>query len=187
MNKRNLIVGFGVLALAVTAFGVRGLTFARRAKSGVAAQSVRTIPEHVPYMFLFDHHYSNLRKAAELEQEGKDGGVYRSMFKRRAELSDAQAGQLDQVTLDCEQELALQDAKAQPLIDAYRKQYPSGALPDGVTLPPPPAELDAMQQERDAIILRARDRLRAALGEAEFARFDAFVKSRIGAIIQPGR
>ena len=136
-------------------------------------------------MVLFNHHHFNLQKADELTQHGKDDSQYRLMFKRRAELSDSEAQALDQVTRDCQQELAQQDSKAQAVIAQFRKQYPAGKLPEGVTLPPPPPELSQMQQERDAIIIRARDRLHAAFGDEEFARFDSFVQSRIRAGIKP--
>jgi hypothetical protein len=36
-----------------------------------------------------------------------------------------------------------------------------------------------MQQERNAIILRARDRLRQAFGAKEFERFDAFLQAHV--------
>ena len=50
--------------------------------------------------------------------------------------------------------------------------------------PPPPPELFAMQQERNAIILQARERLHAAFGEEEFTRFDQFVQKRIGSQVK---
>jgi hypothetical protein len=186
MNKKLFI-----FCLATT-IGV-AIVFAKRTTSQDSSSSSATpvtqqtiaLPEHVPYMVLFSHHYSNLQKADELAQQGKDDNQYRLMFRRRAGLSDTQAQILDQVTRDCKQELARQDAKAQAVIAEFRKQYPVGTLPEGVTLPPPPPELTQLQQERDAIILRARDRLHAAFGDEEFARFDSFVQSRIGAAIKP--
>jgi hypothetical protein len=92
---------------------------------------------------------------------------------------------LDQVTFECEEELAQQDAKAQAVIDNFRKHFPVGPLPEGVTLPPPPPELTVMQEERNAIILRARDRLRTAYGDQAFAKFDAFVKTLGVSNVQP--
>ncbi len=186
MNKKLL-----TLFLAAIVGGT--IIFAKRApsqsNSSPAAppvtQQTTALPEHVPYMVLFNHHHFNLQKADELEKEGKDGSQHRFMFKRRAGLSESQAQVFDQVTRDCQQELAKQDAKAQAVIAEFRKQYPIGKLPDGVTLPPLPPELAQLQQERDTIILRARDRLHGAFGDQEFARFDSFVQSRIKAGIKP--
>jgi hypothetical protein len=39
----------------------------------------------------------------------------------------------------------------------------------------PPAELKTMQEERNAMYLRARDRIRATIGEEDFRRLDEFV------------
>jgi hypothetical protein len=42
-----------------------------------------------------------------------------------------------------------------------------------------------MWEERNAMILRARDQLRAAFGEEEFARFDNYAKFHYGANASP--
>jgi hypothetical protein len=180
-RKRSLLVAvLTVAAMSALAFVSQ---FHSRGKAAQPAtttgQAERVIPDHVPYMFLFKHHHFNLQKADELAQQGKDDSQYRLMFKRRAGLSDREAQDFDQITRECNQELAQQDAKAQAVIAEFRKQYPDGKLPEGVTLPPPPPELTQLQQEHDAIILRARDRLHAALGDEEFTRFDSFVQSRV--------
>lgn len=146
--------------------------------AGVSVATRLTLPEFVPYMFLFYQHHFNMNKAADFERQGKDGAGFRSILKKQAALSDHEASILDQVTADCERAIADQDAKAQAVITAFRMRYPVGDLQPGVTLPPPPPELATMQKERNAIILRARDRLHAAFGEQEFRRFDTFVQAR---------
>ena len=77
-----------------------------------------------------------------------------------------------------ELQVAAQDAKAKVIIDRFRAQYPYGIVNPSFPLKPPSPELKEMQQERNNIILRARDQLRAELGEEAFARFDQFVKQR---------
>jgi len=186
-RKRSLLVAVLIVAaLAALAFVSHFHSLGKAAQPATTTgQAERVLPEHLPYMFLFKHHHSNLQKADELARQGKDDGQYRLMFKRRAGLSDREAQDFDQITRDCNQELAQQDAKAQAVIAEFRKRYPLGQLPEGVTLPPPPPELIQLQQEHDAIILRARDRLHAAFGDEEFARFDSFVQSRIKKGIKP--
>jgi hypothetical protein len=186
MNKKLLILFLAAIVGGAILFAKRAPSQSNSSSAAIPfSQQTTALPEHVPYMFLFSHHYSNLQKADELAQQGKDDSQYRLMFKRRAGLSDYQAQALDQVTRDCQQEVVQQDAKAQAVLAEFRKQYPIGKLPEGVTLPPPPPELTQLQQERDAIILRARDRLHAAFGDEEFARFDSFVQSRVRAEIKP--
>jgi hypothetical protein len=177
---------YAIIILIAVALTLCGFTLGREGQKQVGNSRIVEVPEFVPYMFLFDHHYFNLKKAAELEQQGKDGHRLHSIFQRQAGLTDQQASTFDQITFDCEQALAMQDAKAQAVIAAFRLRYPVGNLPAGVTLPPPPPELTTMQQERNAIILRARDRLRTEWGEQDFTRFDAFLKSHIVSAGQPG-
>ena|SRR5437588_4888386 len=137
------------------------------------------MPEHVPYMFLF-HHLSFLKqKAEEFEKLGKGKSILLQRFREDAGLNDAQFQQLLLVALDCERRVAEQDKKAMVIINRMKAPYPDGKLPAGEAPPPLPPELITMQQERDAIILRARDSLRRALGEQDFVRFNAFVQSHI--------
>jgi hypothetical protein len=186
MIKRLLI-----LSLAATATGASIYFTVRSHGQGTpltvsppVAQQTGSLPEYVPYMFLFDHHGSNLRKAAELEREGKDATFFHSMFKDQIGLTDEKSAVFDQVTRDCEQELAVQDAKAQVVISKFKARYPSGIVPADETIAPPPPELTTLQLERNAIILRARDRLHAALGEGEFARFDSYIRVRFASRVQ---
>jgi hypothetical protein len=154
---------------------------------GRAGAQSSSLPEYVPYMFLFDHHSFNLKKASELTQQGKDGTAYSLMFKRLASLTDVEAAELDQATVECQSALAQQDAQAQALIQGFRAKYPQGVLPAGQKLPPPPSELAILQQGRYAIILQARHRLHSAFGDQEFARFDAFVQSQVASRVTGGK
>lgn len=143
------------------------------------------IPDHIAYLHLFRHTAAFKKKAEELERAGKDGSAFKTYFKRKAELNDGEAQLLDAIASECAGELEQQDAKAKVLIDAYKAQYPGGRVPHGEVPNPPPAELRAMSEGRDAIVLRYRDRLRATLGEDEFNRFQSFVKRRVVPNIHP--
>src|SRR6266850_4641496 len=107
-----------------------------------------------------------------MQRQGKDTTALRSFFQHKANLSEFQARILDTVAAECVRQVDAQDARAQQIISAFRLRFPPGKLPKGVKLPPPPPELTQMQNERDAMILSARDRLRIALGEDEFQRFE---------------
>ena len=177
MNRRRMLTSLCFLAL-----GIGSLALARQSQS-VQQSSAQPrpggVPDYVAYKHLFHHVAAFKKKAEETERDGKDGAPFRTFFKRKAQLSDEQARLLDQIASDFDQEVKLQDARAKVLIDAYRAQYPDGKVPHGETPKPPPAELKVMTQERNAIILRARDRLRAAFGDDEFRRFDDFVKRNV--------
>lgn len=142
-------------------------------------------PPQVVYSALF-HHVVAVKEQAEVEErQGKDASSLRSLFRDRADLSDVQAHLLNAIATDCVREVAVQDARAQEIINAFRLRFPPGRLPIGVKLPPPPPELAQMQEERDAMILRAGERLRLALDENEFQRFEGFVMRRVAAAIEP--
>jgi hypothetical protein len=126
-----------------------------------------------------------MQQADEMQRQGKDTSPLRSFFQRKANLNEFQARILDTVADECVRQLDVQDARGQLIINDFRKRFPPGKLPTGVKLPPPPLELTKMQEERDAMILRARDRLRIAFGEDEFQRFEGFVTERVDSGIEP--
>ena len=97
MLKRPL-----VLSLAATVTGASIFFSVRSHGQGTAlpvnppvTHQSGSLPEHVPYMFLFDQHGSNLRKAAELELQGKDSTFFRTMFKNQLGLSDDEIKQFE--------------------------------------------------------------------------------------------
>lgn len=178
MNIRKTLLALFVLALGVGTFAV--IRPVKSVKDNrPPQQQVQEVPEHVPYIFLFHQLASLKQQADEADRQGKNDSSLRSLFKNQAALNDEQASALDTIAFDCVREVAQQDAKAKVIIDAFKARHPGGKLQRGETLPPPPAELTAMQEERNAIILRARDRLHTALGEQEFNRFEEFVKQHV--------
>lgn len=186
MSKRLLLIlCVSTLALGALAFGSRAQSDGSRERAAQLDLEPHTpeLPEHVPYMFLFARQAHFLKEAEKLERQGvgmqNEVAAYRTALKQEAELNDEQARSFDEIAAECARKVALKDAQAKVIIDALAAQFPDGKVPEGVELPPPPAELSVLQQERDAIILEARDRLRAAFGDEEFARFNRFVKETV--------
>lgn len=177
MHKKHLVA-----AVCVTLFLVLALTLSRQAATERAQVSGRRpatpggLPEHVAYEFLF-------RRSVFFRGRAASAGKPQSLdptLGREAGLRDEHIGVLDEIAAACLQEVKAQDEKARVLINSYRARYPARTLPQGQSLPPPPPELEAMQRERDAILLRGRDHLREALGESGFTRFSEFVMRRFG-------
>jgi|SRR5882724_905491 len=172
---RNKYMVTGLCSLAFLA-GVLIIT-----KRPSRAQSPQAqVPEHVIYRHLFHHVVALKKKAEELENDGKDTAQIRTHFKRQAQLNDQQVQALDLVAAQYDEQEKVLDARAKPIIDAYKAQYPGGQVPHGQKPTPPPVELRGLSLERDALALRGRDQLSAALG-SDFARFDKFVKTRVAA------
>lgn len=176
MNRKRtlLILCIVVLAVGAVAFKASG----KRTQATAYTPQAQLLPETVAYRFFFQDVAALKRKADEIEQQGKSSSL-RSLIKRDANLSDEHAAALEGISFDCERDVKAKDVQAKIIIDAFRARFPGGKVPHGERLPPPPPELDALQQERDGIILHARDRLHAAMGEQDFQRFDTFVKNRI--------
>lgn len=190
MSKKHLLVVFTFAALAVGALAVNqsvGSTKPIPQDDSTQAEAGYAVPEHVIYRHLFHHAYAMNQEADKAERKGDSNAAFslRAVYKREAELNDVQARVFSEVAAECEREVNEQDRKAKVIINAFRAQYPGGRVPNGEPLPPPSPELAQMQNERNAIILRARDRLRAALGEEEFSRFKRFVRVRVAPNIHP--
>lgn len=163
------------LVMAASAIGVSSLVKLRsRAQSKTSAQ----IADPLLYRQLFHHVLALKKKASEAEQKGEDATQFRTHFQRQAKLSDAESVILEQTALEYEETEKTLDAQAKTIIAAYKAQFINGQAPNGQELLPPPAQLKTLSQERDALTLRQRDRVRRAFGN-DFERFDAFVKTRI--------
>jgi hypothetical protein len=185
MNKRLAIVVLGIVILG------SGVLIVARHGNSTQKPTLKhaEIPDAILYKHVFQHVLALKKRAEKADSEGKDSKQFRTHFKRQAELSDGEAETLDRVAAEWDQEMAPIEARAKLLSQTYKAQFPGGQLPHGQTPPPPPPELRTLSEERDASVLRARDRLKTALGETEFNRFHAFVKEKVAPnvqIIKPG-
>ncbi len=179
MKKKRLLI-----ALCIAAGIATGLAFKFQQTQGQkkrGQQPVQSIPDYEVYHQLFHHHVSMKKKATDLEKLGNDGKFLRGFYQREAKLNDEQARMFDEIASSCDEEVAKQDAKAGAIIDEALAKNGNGNLPKGTSPPEPPAELKNLWDERNAIILRAKDRLQAAFGDQEFKRFEGFVKSNVEA------
>jgi len=176
MKKKRALTILSVFALTscALAFGWRPRPAAQMSQPQAAE-----VPVQVMYKHLFHHVIALKKKAAEVEKEGKNATQFRTHFIRKANLTPEQAGVLEEVASQLEQDELLLAARAKPLIATYKAQYPGGQVPHGQTPAPPPEELKQLSAEHDASILRARDQLRIRLGDEAFMRFDNFVRTRI--------
>jgi hypothetical protein len=133
-------------------------------------------PEHVVYRSFFHHLMALKDRATEIERTGGNGSGFRAYYENKVKLNTEQGRALDQIAADCEREVAVLDAKAKIIITAFRASALAKNSVTSGTLPALPPELKTMQQQRDMIILRARQKLRTALGEEAFQQLDGFIK-----------
>jgi hypothetical protein len=183
LKNKRIIIGLCFVAAVIA-----GLAFRSQNPQGQRRQTpsqAQAIPDYEVYRQLFHHHVTMKRKADELEKQGKDGTFFREFYRRQAQLSDDQARVFDEVASRCEEQVAEQDAKAKAIVDAALAQNGGGKLANGARPPEPPPELRALWDERNAIILRAKDSLQTAFGDGEFARFENYVKQDVVPHLSP--
>lgn len=181
MNKKAIF-----LLLCIAIFCIDIFTVAKNARSNDRAtqpqqqgNQASSIPEPVIYSILFHFVVDVRAQAKETELSGKDPSSLNSYFRLVANLDDGQARALNEIAAECIAEADKQDRKARDVIDRFRAQFPSGKVHKGTKLPPPPPELQAMQQEKNEILLKYRDKLRASLGETGFENLGKFINEQI--------
>lgn len=94
-------------------------------------------------------------------------------FKSRANLNEEENQTLQNIALEYAQKIAPIDAQAKAIIVQARKADSTGIISKSQ---PPPAELTNLQEQRNALALLYRDRLKESLGSDAAARFDSFVE-----------
>lgn len=179
MNPKRLIglLVLIILVVCIFAFG-KGPNVSSDVPKSPPASPVYNVPEFVLYGFLFKKVSRLSEKTLELQSHGKIGQKPYYPMQKEASLSVGESMALEAIASACQREVNRQDERARIVIQAFRTKFPDGKVPEGSKLPPPPPELITMQEERNAIILRARDQLRVAFGEASFASLDNYVKFR---------
>jgi hypothetical protein len=126
------------------------------------------MPEHLKFIFLFEH-LANIKDKP---------GVLRR-YQEKTGLADATFSVLVQLAVEHEQQASIIDKQAQIIIDNIHAQYPRH-LPPGVSPPAEPPELLDLQDREDALALTFRDRVRTQLGEETYARFKQFIDEEFG-------
>lgn len=187
MRNRRLILALLSIAVATT---VVAIAYAQRSRPDrdrpQTSRNNREHPRHGAlfrqqdiYEHLFRHYVSLKNAAAREEREGRDGQALRAHYRRRAALTDRESELLDSIASDCVDRVTEIDSRADELIRTARERVPGGRLRAGETPPPPPAELSALQQQRERFVMQARERLRNDFTAEAFARFDTFVQQSI--------
>ena len=115
-------------------------------------------------------------KAKADEASGKDSTPAKELFKRRLALTASEDLTLKSVATVFSSEVAKTDGMAKDVIDKFRK---ANAGKNAAFLPPPPLELNSLQQTKNATIDSFVQRLGRELGPVGFGKIDAFVKSSI--------
>lgn len=137
------------------------------------------VPPEVIYLFLFKEVAAFEEKANEAPGLGEDPEVYRTVYKRLANLTNAQSDFLKKTAAACLKELKFKDETARRIAERlrsdYQKQSSQGLAPE---VPPVSPELTKLQTQREAIILKYRDVLKAGM-EDGFSNLESYVENHI--------
>ena len=144
-------------ALTICLLSLLSLPVVAVAQSGRSAPS--SIPDHVIYWELFHRVAAFAKRADAAQKQGKDRSNLRQLIRKHAGLDEEQGQLLEHIALQCERDVAAQDAKAKALIDKFHAQYPYRIVNKGSPPPSPPSELRSLWEQRTNAILVGRDRL----------------------------
>ncbi len=178
MNKKIFFLLLSIIIITLSTLAVYSqMSATPQSQNNGNIQSSNDPSELITYRHVFSHVALLKKEGDELAAKGKDGARIRGLYKHAVPLSDQQADLLEAIALDCQRNVGEQDKKAFKIIEAFRKTIPK--LKSSVSVPVVPTELAILQAERDGMILHSRDLLRTAFGDAEFQRFDHFLKTKI--------
>jgi hypothetical protein len=150
-----------------------------------AQAQAQEIPKHVVYGMLFKEIAAFKKKAHELKLKGEDDTHFREYHKRKLSLDEGQSAAFERIADDAARKMSKLDEQAKKVIDGIRAQRPDGRLKEGELPPAPPEELKNLDRQRVDLLLRAREELLAALGEAEFQRLENLLLVNAAQTIRP--
>ena len=164
--------------------------------------NTKPMPVELAYWVLFQEIQSLKEKDAEFRSQGETSEFKSSFYAERLGLEESQFNVIDSAATECLTNLQPVDQRAREIVNEYRSAYPSGELkkktttsssinvsgfPDPVyeKLPPPPVELTQLQNQKNQIILNAKQKIKQSLGQNEFSEFDTFVQKNATKILVP--
>ena len=177
MKKKNTITIVLVLAVSATtlAFGSQS-SFTRKLFSLDFKELVRSdsqIPPQVLYDKLFRMVFSIRIKAESQKMSDEKINGSKNYFKNRANLTDEENQILQNTALEFIQQVAPIDANARTIIAQKRASNLTGVVSKDDL---PPVELINLQEQRNALALLYRDRLKESLGSDGSAKFVRYIE-----------
>ncbi len=174
-GKHRCLVGVLVLVGLVLMLGVPpGLITNAQVERRSDRKWSGSAREPVLYRTLFHTVFLLNEEAEAAERAGRTevAQALRRAFRQEAGLGAEESAVLDRLAAECEAAVRAVDARAREILAARRANYPDGKLRAGQQPLPPSPELFALQREREAVVLRYRDRLREAFGLRGWEEFE---------------
>ena len=150
-----------------------------------AATAAENLPDYVAYGHLFRHIGELNKKARSEELAGRDGDQFRKLYQRVVGLTNQEFEALERAAINTNKTLSEIDIRAKILIAEFRSQVPNGVIHEGQQLSAPPAEIEALYNQRKQVIENAIAELSNNLGAQRQADFQRFVDQQIKPGIKP--
>lgn len=179
MKKKNKFTITLVIVVAVTslAFGSSSnLNFTKELFDfgfGTSNQNTSNIPDYVLYDKLFRMIVSFKNRAETQEMSAEKLIAIENYFKDRAKLNDEENQILQNIALGYIQEITPIDSQAKTIIAQARQSYAGGVVPRNQPLP---AELVNLQEQRNTLVLKYRDRLKESYDSDGFDKLNGFIE-----------
>jgi AraC-like DNA-binding protein len=130
--------------------------------------------------FVYDMFFAHVTRLADdatrADRAGMNSQYLRRFYQDNVQLSASEVLAVNQIASELAKQLSQYDADAAAL-QKQRDLEIQTAMQSGKPVPAASAAVLHLQEGRDALILRSRDRLRAALGDAEYTRLDSYLRS----------
>ncbi len=167
MIKTAIFLGMGFASLS---FGQNITTYPQVVTASQAKSPA--LPSYVVY-----HHF--LAWASALDQDAKHRGladpyVFASPFAHSLKFDNNGLDLIRKHAKRHTDDLIQQDAKAAAVIKAYR-QSAMAALKSGQPLPPAPAKLQELEQQKTAMMIHQYVLFRSELGQAQSSKLDTYL------------
>ncbi|HEY0049073.1 MAG TPA: hypothetical protein VGB68_07295, partial [Pyrinomonadaceae bacterium] len=163
----------------------------------------KPMPPELAYWALFQEIQALKDKDGESLAQSERTNFKNSFYTNRLGLESSQFAAVDTAATECLANIQPIDQSAREIIKKYRAQFPNGELkkiqPSSPpnkqqparpqksfeSLPPVPAELKQLQNQKNQIILNAKEKIKQSLGQAEFAAFDSSVQKNAARVLIP--
>jgi len=202
-----LIMAVGFIATAtnsITRVSGQGGTPSPTSTPGLNLYTdAKPMPPELAYWALFQEIQALKDKDSESLAQGETTNFKNSFYANRLGLETSQFAAVDAAATECLTNLQPIDQSAREIINKYRAQFPKGELkqisPSSPpnkqqparpqksfqSLPPVPAELKQLQNQKNQIILNAKEKIKQSLGQTEFADFDSSVQKNSTRVLIP--
>jgi hypothetical protein len=147
--------------------------------------AAKEVPPTVLWHMIFSLSRMTEQEAKKLNRQGRNGDAWSQYFIKRGVLSAASEKTFKQTADAYLKDLEPIDRRAKEVIDAMRAQYPKGLIKDPKDMPLPPAELGALQQQKNELVLRHRDAFKNAVNAESFNKFNDFLTNDFSKSVAP--